>query len=381
MKATRIHFQWSPGFSTASFRVGVSLHSHTLHSREPLDFLYRSASHSRLLRALLRYAERRYQAAHGTPLDLTRGWWTPPLAPLDAYTLESDQIKALGLSPLVSLTDHDNIEAPTSLQAIDATRKVPISIEWTVPIRDTFFHLGVHNLPPLRARSLVMAMQEVARKPNAAFLKEILAALHTNPGTLVVLNHPLWDEKGVGADAHRAALLDLLGQAGPYVHATELNGLRPWKENRQAILLGETWSKPVISGGDRHGFEPNVVLNLTGTSHFAEFATQIRAGHSDVLIGSRYREAYAGGSSRTSSTCSAPAKPRARMERVARPRVLHARRWGSEVVVQDLGSPSAHSGRRLHGSCAWRGGRPSGRLCAAPRGARSKLNLLAKVFH
>ncbi len=294
MKATRIHFQWSPGFSTASFRVGVSLHSHTLHSREPLDFLYRSASHSRLLRALLRHAERRYQAAHGAPLDLARGWWTPPLAPLDAYTLESEQIQALGLRPLVSLTDHDNIEAPTSLQAIDATRKVPISIEWTVPIRDTFFHLGVHNLPPLRARSLVMAMQEVTRKPNAAFLKEILAALDANPGTLVVLNHPLWDEKGVGADAHRAALLDLLGQAGQYIHATELNGLRPWHENRQAILLAETWSKPVISGGDRHGFEPNVLLNLTGTSHFAEFAAQIRSGHSDVLIGSRYREAYAG---------------------------------------------------------------------------------------
>jgi hypothetical protein len=294
MKATRIHFQWSPGFSTASFRVGVSLHSHTLHSREPLDFLYRSASHSRLLRVLLRHAERRYQATHGARLNLARGWWTPPLAPLDAYTVEFEQIKALGLSPLVSLTDHDNIEAPTSLQAIDATRKVPISIEWTVPIRDTFFHLGVHNLPPLRARSLVMAMQEVTRKPNAAFLKEILAALHASPGTLVVLNHPLWDEKGVGADAHRAALLELLGRCGEYIHATELNGLRPWKENRQAILLAETWSKPVISGGDRHGFEPNVLLNLTGTSHFAEFTTQIRAGHSHVLIGSRYREAYAG---------------------------------------------------------------------------------------
>lgn len=181
-----------------------------------------------------------------------------------------------------------------SLQAIDATRKVPISIEWTVPIRDTFFHLGVHNLPPVRARSLVMAMQEVMRKPNAAFLKEVLAVLHANPGTLVVLNHPLWDEKGVGADAHRAALLELLGQGGQYIHATELNGLRPWHENRQAILLGETWSKPVISGGDRHAFEPNVTLNLTGTSHFSEFVAQIRAGHSHVLIGSRYREAYAG---------------------------------------------------------------------------------------
>jgi hypothetical protein len=151
MRATRIHFQWSPDFSVESFRVGVSLHSHTLHSREPLDFLYRAANHSWLLRALLRRAERRYEGFHGARLNLARGWWTPPLAPLDAYTLEFDQIQGLGLSPLVSLTDHDNIEAPTSLQAIDATRQVPVSIEWTVPVRNTFFHLCFQNLTPLIA--------------------------------------------------------------------------------------------------------------------------------------------------------------------------------------------------------------------------------------
>ncbi|MCU1339351.1 MAG: hypothetical protein JWO19_4932 [Bryobacterales bacterium] len=288
----RIHFQWSPGFSVESFCAGVSLHSHTLHSREPLDFFYRAAKHSWLVRTLLRQVEQRYEAVQGAHLDLARGWWTPPLAPLDAYNLESDQIKAMGLSPLVSLTDHDNIEAPTSLQAVDATRKIPVSIEWTVPIRDTFFHLGVHNLPPLRSRSIVSRMQEITAKPKAAALKEMFAALHASPGTLVVLNHPMWDEKGVGADAHRAALLDLLGQCGECIHAIELNGLRPWDENRQAILLGHTWSKPVVSGGDRHALEPNVMLNLTNTTNFAEFATQIRSGHSDVLVGSRYREGH-----------------------------------------------------------------------------------------
>lgn len=270
----------------------MSLHSHTLHSREPLDFLYRAASHSRLLKAVLREAERRYRAFYGADLDLARGWWTPPLAPLDAYTVEFDQIKALGLRPLVSLTDHDNIEAPMSLQAIDATRSVPISIEWTVPIRDTFFHLGIHNLPARRARAIVHQMQECTGNPTARGWKDILAGLHSNPGTLIVLNHPLWDEKGVGADAHKAALLELLGRCGEYIHAMELNGLRSWSENRQTILLAETWSKPVVAGGDRHGLEPNVVLNLTGATDFTEFVTQIRRGHSDVLISSRYRESY-----------------------------------------------------------------------------------------
>ena len=126
MKATRIHFQWSPGFSADSYRAGVSLHSHTLHSRESLDLIYRAARHSALLRAALRHAERRYRASYGTALDLEKGWWTPPLAPLDSHTVEFDQIRALGLIPMVSLTDHDDIEAPMSLQAIDATRNVPI---------------------------------------------------------------------------------------------------------------------------------------------------------------------------------------------------------------------------------------------------------------
>jgi hypothetical protein len=135
-------------------------------------------------------------------------------------------------------------------------------------------------------------MQEYTSRPNAV-LKEILATLHANAGTLVVLNHPLWDEKGVGAEAHQGALLDLLGQGGEYIHAVELNGLRPWNENRRAILLGETWSKPIVSGGDRHALEPGVVLNLTRIANFGEFVAQIRSGHSDVLVGSRYREAYA----------------------------------------------------------------------------------------
>ncbi len=292
MDGTRICSQWSPDFSLAGFRAGVSLHSHTLHSREPLDFLYRLAHQSRFLRTLLGYAERRFQASYGMPLDLSRGWWTPPLSPLDAYGLESGQIEALGLSPLVSLTDHDNIEAASALQTLDASRRAPISIEWTVPIRETFFHLGVHNLPPLRARSIVQAMRDFTARPARAQLQELLAGLHTIPGVLVVLNHPLWDESGVGAEVHREALLELLGAGGRYLHAIELNGLRPWAENRRAIQLGRAWSKPVVAGGDRHGSEPNVLLNLSAASSFPEFVSEIREGKSTVLIGNRYRAAH-----------------------------------------------------------------------------------------
>ena len=208
------------------------------------------------------------------------------------HLLESGQIEALGLKPLVSLTDHDNIEAAATLQALDASRQAPVSIEWTVPVQKTFLHIGVHNLLPLCARSLVESMREFTIKPARAVLREILAALQAMPGVLVLLNHPLWDENGVGADAHRAALLDLLGIGGRYLHAIELNRLRPWMENRQAIQLARAWSKPVVAGGDRHGLEPNVMLNLSRASHFAEFAAKIRGGQSTVMIGNRYGAAH-----------------------------------------------------------------------------------------
>jgi len=108
MKTTRIYLQWVPGFSTKFYRIGVSLYSHTLHSRESLDLFYWAAGHSDLLRMALRHTERRFRTFYGSDLDLQKGWWTPPLAPLDAYTVEFDQIQNLGLKPIVSLTDHDD---------------------------------------------------------------------------------------------------------------------------------------------------------------------------------------------------------------------------------------------------------------------------------
>lgn len=292
MRETRIHFQWSPQTDPAWFRSGVSLHSHTLHSREPLDFFYRMAARWTPVRLLLRHAEAKYRATYGTALDLNRGWWTPPLAPLDAHTIEFDQIKNLGLAPMVSLTDHDDIEAPMSLQAVDASRRVPISVEWTVPFRNTHFHVGLHNLRPSRARNTMSALLEYTARPKEGALKELLAGLHASPGTLIVVNHPMWDEAGVGVAWHRAAAFEFLAQCGEYVHAVELNGLRPWVENKQVIQFARAWSKPLVAGGDRHAMEPNTMLNLSQATDFAMFADEVRHGNSTVLVMTPYREAH-----------------------------------------------------------------------------------------
>jgi len=293
MKSPSPLLSWSAG-KLPRRRTGVSLHSHTLHSRESLDFIYRAAHHSAMLRAVLRRGERRFRELHGgAHLDLTRGWWTPPLAPLDALQVEQRQIHALGLDALVSLTDHDDIEAPMSLQAINGGREIPVSTEWTVPYAGTFFHLGVHNLPPREARAILAELHTFTRQPADHRLPALLSWLHAMPGTLLVFNHPLWDEKGTGIAHHENAVRQLLTNHRPWLHAIEMNGLRPWGENHRVRQLAECWQMPLISGGDRHALEPNANLNLTGATTFAEFSQEVRDGHSEVLVMKHYRRAHA----------------------------------------------------------------------------------------
>jgi len=288
----RLHLQWMLNGSSR-FRTGVSLHSHTLHSLESLSFIYTAARKASILAKAIRRGESRYRAIHGTELDLSRGWWTPPLGAHDAWTVEKSQIQSLDLRPLVSLTDHDNIDAPVSLQVLDECRGTPISLEWTVPFRATFFHLGVHHLPQAHARRIFAELDEFRSNPRETRLAEILAELSALPEVLVVFNHPLWDEKGIGESRHRTVVWEFLEKFSSQVHALEVNGLRPWRENHAVLGLAAEARKPLISGGDRHALEPNATLNLTNAESFGEFVSEIRAGWSDVLIMKHYREAFA----------------------------------------------------------------------------------------
>jgi hypothetical protein len=290
--SSRLRLQWTTPPAAGDFRTGVSLHSHTLHSRESLDCIDAAASKSRMIAAAVSASEQRYYKLNNKRLDLRRGWWTPPLGPLDAWKVEFNQIDNLDLRPLVSLTDHDDIEAPTSLQVIEQCRDVPISVEWTVPYGPTFFHLGVHNLPPAEARALYAEMEAFRISHEIEKLPALLETLTANRETLLILNHPFWDEKGIGAAKHEAVCREFIGKYGTWLHALEINGLRPWKENQRILKLSEGFAKPVISGGDRHAIEPNAVLNLTNAGTFAEFVEEVRAGWSDVYVLNQYREAY-----------------------------------------------------------------------------------------
>ena len=293
MNASLVLCQWNERDWVKRYRTGLSIHSHTLHSKESLDFIYAAARHSGLLRYAIHQGEIRYKYHYGKSLDLKRGWWTPPLAPLDAYRLEAGALMSMDLNPIVSITDHDDIEAPMSIGAVEPGLQVPISVEWTVPFGKTFFHFGVHNLPLGQARLWMARLAAFTAEPTLLELRGIFEELDATPGVLVIFNHPLWDEKGVGQDLHRSYALEVLGQYGEHIHALELNGLRPWVENQQVIRLAKDWGKPTISGGDRHTLEPNALVNLSDAATFGEFVDEVRAGSSTVLVTSQYRQSHA----------------------------------------------------------------------------------------
>jgi hypothetical protein len=271
----------------------VSLHSHTLDSHEPLSFIYGLTKGVRLIGVALDFVERQYRRTHSRPLDLSRAYWTPPLAPYDAWSLERSHIEdRIGIDALVSLTDHDSIQASLALHVLDSFHDLPISTEWTVPYRDTFFHFGVHNLPIDHARATMKELAAFTAKPDPATLPDLLKYITEQPDSLIVFNHPFWDEGEIGGDRHRSYVLEFCRRYESHIHALELNGLRPWKENRDVIELSAATGKPLISGGDRHGLEPNTTIDLTNASTFSEFAAEVRKGTSEVLFMKQYFEPF-----------------------------------------------------------------------------------------
>ncbi|MBI4891344.1 MAG: hypothetical protein HY821_12025 [Acidobacteria bacterium] len=278
-----------------AWRTGVSLHSHTSHSRESFEFIPRVlAGVPAGATAMARY-EAHYRRTRGRELSELEAWWTPPLGPREALAVEREQIEALGLMALVSITDHDNIEAPLLLRVLSEGREVPISVEWSVPFRGTVFHLGVHNMGPRRARVKMAALERFTAEGAEPELSGLLDWLAEDEQTLIVFNHPYWDEKGMGRQYHESMAGEFLSAYRPWLHALELNGLRPWGENLRVLEMAEAAGLPAVSGGDRHGCEPNALLNLTMVRTFAEFVEVIRHDRrSDIVVMPQYREPMAG---------------------------------------------------------------------------------------
>jgi len=276
MANSTISYLWRDKNATQDFRTGVSLHSHTNQSKETLDFLANLGNQYPIIRPLLSRLETRSEGLHGIRVNYAASYWTPPMTPKLAFDLESKQIEKLGMDSMVSLSDHDTIQAPMLLRTVPSARQIPVSVEWTAPYGIQSFHLGIHNLPSGKAEEWMQTLSDYTANPNDARLTEILQALHDEPNVLVIFNHPLWDLYLVGQEKHDFLVNEFLQKNGVYMHALELNGLRNWDENRAVRRLAEMWNMLLITGGDRHGVEPNANINLTNATSFTEFVHEVR---------------------------------------------------------------------------------------------------------
>jgi hypothetical protein len=294
MPASTISYQWRDKNTAQGFKSGVSLHGHTNQSHETLDFLANFGNQYPFMRPLMARLERRAHEGPGIQIDYASSYWTPPMTPRLAFDLESRQIEKLGLAPMVSLTDHDSISAPMLLRTVASARHIPVSVEWSAPYGGVqSFHLGIHNLPSARATEWMAVLADFTSHPSDARFTELLVELNNEPNVLVVFNHPLWDLYLIGQEKHEFLVNEFLQKNGAYLHALELNGLRNWEENRAVRVLAEKWNMLLISGGDRHGVEPNANVNLTDATTFTEFVHEIRRERrSNVLFMKQYAEPW-----------------------------------------------------------------------------------------
>ena len=303
MSTNTVSYLWREPRAADGFSGGVSLHSHTSQSRETLDFIAELSTDWKVLQPVLRCLEKRCHRISKIRPDYARSYWTPPLTPKLAFDLERRQIEEkLQLPGLVSLTDHDDISAPMLLRTVPSARHIPVSVEWTVPYgnaRDgeTCFHLGIHNLPTAHGAEWMERLQAFTAMPLSArpprLLGDLLEELAAMPQVLVVFNHPLWDLYRIGSARHQFLMNEFLAVHGQFCHALELNGLRNWNENREVSALAGRWNQLVLSGGDRHGIEPNANVNLTRALTFNDFVHEVRVERtSHVLFMPQYAEPW-----------------------------------------------------------------------------------------
>ena len=290
----RVSCLWKEVGVTKPYKSAVSLHGHTSHSQESLYFIPSMASCFPPLRWLISRQEKKAQS-YSVPVNFIKGYWTPPLAPVPAFHLERSQIEQeLDVAAIISLTDHDNIDAPSLLRVVPESQQIPMSLEWSVPSHGTVFHLGVHNLPGVQAQDIVRQLNAFTDDPSYQRLHELLDMLDRLRDVLIVLNHPLWDLPSIGREQHRHALNAFVTEFGSYLHAFELGGLRSWQENHEVAQFAAGWNQLVIAGGDRHGCEPSAVVNLTEAESFPEFVHQVRREkRSHVLFMPQYNEPLA----------------------------------------------------------------------------------------
>ncbi|MCY7375190.1 MAG: hypothetical protein LH472_04370, partial [Pyrinomonadaceae bacterium] len=158
LKRTRLHILHKPKDLSKTAKTGVSLHCHTEHSKEMLDFIPHYAAKLPVISYFWDKENKSHLERRGKPIEFGDAYWSPPMTAHDVFNIEKKQINEAGLEAITSITDHDSIDANLQINEGTANEQAPISMEWTVPFEIGFFHVGVHNLPKNRAVELTKTL-------------------------------------------------------------------------------------------------------------------------------------------------------------------------------------------------------------------------------
>ena len=139
MSQSSVSYLWREPEAAKGFKTGVSLHSHTNQSKETLDFIAELSKDWGILQPIMRWCEARCHdlgnSAGLRPQLLDSAADAQPGVRPGAGQIE----EKLQMPGLVSITDHDDINAPLLLRSLPSARQIPVSLEWTVPFGKTRF--------------------------------------------------------------------------------------------------------------------------------------------------------------------------------------------------------------------------------------------------
>ena len=92
LKTTRLHILHKEQDLSPKAKTGVSLHCHTQHSKEMLDFVPHYAEKLPVINYFWRRERDNYVKRKGKKLDFSTAFWLPPLSEKQVYDIEKEQI-------------------------------------------------------------------------------------------------------------------------------------------------------------------------------------------------------------------------------------------------------------------------------------------------
>src|SRR5829696_2994329 len=97
LKRTRLHILHRPKDLSGEAQTGVSLHCHTRHSKEMLDFVPHYAERLPVISHFWKNEREKYFRREGKYPDFSTAYWSPPLTEEVVYNLEKSQLNQSGL--------------------------------------------------------------------------------------------------------------------------------------------------------------------------------------------------------------------------------------------------------------------------------------------